>query len=62
MLGGKAGSFALAHRAEMNEGHDALQVSIVPGSGTHELVGIRGELQIKGDAGKHHYTLTYWIA
>jgi hypothetical protein len=59
-LDGRSGGFALAHLGEMDAGGEELRVGIVPGSGTRELSGIRGHLVIRRNAGKHHYTLTYW--
>jgi hypothetical protein len=61
-LDGRSGGFALAHFGEMDAGSEELRIRIVPGSGTGELSGIRGQLHIRREAGKHFYTLTYWIA
>ncbi|CAB3798128.1 DUF3224 domain-containing protein [Paraburkholderia fynbosensis] len=61
-LDGKTGGFALAHLGEMDAGGEELRIGIVPGSGTGELAGIRGQLLIRREAGKHYYTLTYWRA
>jgi hypothetical protein len=61
-LDGRSGGFALAHFGEMDTGSEELRIRIVPGSGTGELSGIRGQLQIRREAGKHFYTLTYWTA
>ncbi|WP_240648263.1 DUF3224 domain-containing protein [Pararobbsia silviterrae] len=61
-LDGQSGGFALAHFGEMDAGSEALQIGIVPGSGSGALAGIRGHLQIRRGGGKHTYTLTYWIA
>ncbi|MBN3806499.1 DUF3224 domain-containing protein [Paraburkholderia sp. Ac-20336] len=61
-LDGRCGGFALAHFGEMDAGREALRIDIVPGSGTGELSGIRGQLLIRRESSKHYYTLTYWIA
>lgn len=61
-LDGRAGSFSLAHFGEMDVGSEELRIGIVPGSGTGELSGIRGQLSIRREGGKHYYTLTYWMA
>jgi hypothetical protein len=61
-LDGRSGGFALAHLGEMDAGSEEMRIGIVPGSGTGELSGIRGQLLIHREAGKHYYTLTYWIA
>ena len=58
-LGGKSGSFVLQHHGLMNRGEAALTVTVVPDSGTGELAGISGTLEIDSDAGGHTYTLEY---
>ncbi len=64
-LGGKAGSFYLAHRATMTKGDAAsaeMNIVIVKGSGTGELAGLAGELKVIIDtAGKHSYVLQYML-
>ncbi|WP_176079869.1 DUF3224 domain-containing protein [Paraburkholderia tropica] len=61
-LDGKRGSFALAHLGEMDAEGEELRICIVPGSGAGELTGLRGNLQIRREGAKHHYTLTYSIS
>ena len=56
---GRSGSFVLQHSGLMDRGDAALTVTIVPDSGTAELAGISGTLQIDIDAGKHSYALEY---
>jgi hypothetical protein len=58
-LDGKAGSFVLMHSATMTEKVPALTVTVVPGSGTGELVGIAGTFTIVIADGKHSYELDY---
>jgi hypothetical protein len=58
-VGGRSGSFVLQHHGLMDRGEAALTVTIVPDSGTGELAGISGMLQIDNDAGKHSYVLEY---
>lgn len=58
-LQGRAGGFALAHLGVMHAGGQDLRITIVPGSGTGELAGIHGELQLRIEEGVHHYTLNY---
>ena len=58
-LGGKSGSFVLQHHGLMNRGEAALTVTIVPDSGTGELAGISGTLDIDSGAGGHSYVLQY---
>jgi hypothetical protein len=58
-VNGKSGSFILEHRGIMNRGAQSLQVRIVPDSGTGELTGISGELEIIIEGKKHSYVLSY---
>jgi hypothetical protein len=62
-LGGKSGTFYLAHRATMTKGETSsgeINIVIVKGSGTGELAGISGGLTIVIDAsGRHSYVLEY---
>jgi hypothetical protein len=59
-LEGRTGTFALLH-AGTREGEDKFKVwQIVPHSGTHELVGIRGEGRIDvAPDGTHTFELQY---
>ena len=61
-LHGKSGSFVLQHSGTMNRGAPQLTVSVVPDSGTGELVGLTGTLSIKVADGKHSYAMGYEIA
>jgi len=58
-LHGKKGSFVLQHSGTMNRGVSNLLVTVVPDSGTDELVGISGELKITIVKGKHSYEFSY---
>ena len=58
-VGGKSGSFVLQHSGVMNKGDAQLTVTIVPDSGTGELGGISGTLDIDNDEGQHSYILDY---
>ena len=58
-VAGKLGSFVLQHHGLMEKGEAALTVTIVPDSGTGELAGISGTLEIDNDEGKHSYVLQY---
>lgn len=59
-LDGRAGSFALIHRALMQDGTpEQWSVLVVPGSGTGALTGIDGEMTIRIAGGVHSYQLTY---
>jgi len=60
-LNGKSGTFTLQHTATMNRGVPQLSITVVPDSGTGELVGIHGSLQIIIANGKHSYDFEYAI-
>ena len=58
-LNGRKGSFVLQHHGIMDRGTPSLMVTVVPDSGTGELAGLKGKMEIKIDAGKHSYELEY---
>lgn len=60
-LQGKTGGFALQHSGLMDLGSPALTIAIVPGSGSGELVGIRGTFGLEIVEGEHRYTLRYTL-
>jgi hypothetical protein len=61
-LEGKSGGFVLVHRGTIaKSGATDLDVRIAPDSGTGELAGIAGSLNIEVRDGKHHYDLTYTL-
>jgi hypothetical protein len=60
-LGGRAGSFCAIHHGLMDRGAKHLTISIVPDSGTGELTGIRGTIDIEIVAKQHHYAIDYTI-
>lgn len=60
-LGGKTGSFYLHHTGIMIRGVPNLSVSVVPDSGTGELIGITGTMTIRIEGGKHFYELNYTL-
>ena len=59
ILQGRNGSFALQHFGTMSSTGFELNISIAPGSGTGDLIGITGSMQIKNESGKHSYVLEY---
>ncbi len=60
---GRAGSFVLLHAGTMTPDDQWATWPVVPGSGTGDLAGIRGEGRIDIDAeGGHTFTLEYEIA
>ena len=59
VLQGRNGAFALLHFGTMDSSGFQLNIAIAPGSGTGELIGITGSMQIKNESGKHSYVLEY---
>jgi hypothetical protein len=60
-LNGLKGTFALQHSGTMNRGVAGLSISVVPDSGTGELVGLAGKMTIDIVDGKHFYAFEYTI-
>jgi len=58
-LSGRAGSFVLQHFGIMTRGSGELKVLIVPDTGTGDLRGIAGNMNIEISEGKHYYSLEY---
>ena len=59
-LDGRRGSFMLQHSGTMDGGASSLVVSVVPGTGTDELQGLRGTLRIDiAEGGAHSYVFDY---
>jgi hypothetical protein len=58
-LDGKRGTFVLQHSGIMTRGARALTVTVVPDSGTGELRGLSGRMDIQIVEGKHLYTLDF---
>ena len=61
-LHGRSGSFALQHSGTMNRNAPTLIITVVPDSGTGELVGLSGTMVIDIADGKHSYVFEYAIA
>lgn len=61
-LHGRSGSFVLQHSATMTRGVPQLSVTVVPDSGTGQLVGLTGKMDIIITAGKHSYDFEYTLA
>lgn len=58
-LDGKRGTFALQHSSTMSEGAQSQSIQVVPGSGTDGLTGLRGNMEVHIEAGKHVYDFLY---
>jgi hypothetical protein len=61
-LQGRKGTFVLQHTGTMTRGAQSLSVTVVPDSGTGDLAGLSGKMDIKIEPGKHVYDLDYTIA
>jgi hypothetical protein len=58
-LRGRTGTFILQHNATMNRGTPQLNIIVVPDSGTGQLAGLTGTMNIIIADGKHSYDFTY---
>lgn len=61
-LCGKQGTFVLQHYGLMSGGSNTLTLEVVPDSGTGELAGLGGAMQIRMDNGQHHYDFDYQLS
>ena len=60
-LGGRHGTLVFEHRGYMAKGVQDLSIKVVPGSGTGDLAGISGTLDIKIEDKKHFYEFDYTL-
>lgn len=59
-LQGRRGRFMMQHNGVMDGGQASLTLTVVPGTGTEELTGLRGSMQIDiAEGGAHSYTFDY---
>ena len=56
---GKHGSFVLQHASQMIRGKPFQSIRVVPDSGSDELLGLEGEMQIDIRDGEHFYNFEY---
>jgi Protein of unknown function (DUF3224) len=61
-LHGRTGTFVLQHNGVMTRGVPQLSITVVPDSGTGQLVGLNGQMSINIDDGKHSYDFEYVFA
>ena len=61
-LNGRRGSFYLQHNGVMTRGVGELTITVIPDSGTDQLVGLRGKMSIIIAEGKHSYEFEYTLA
>ena len=60
-LDGRGGTFALQHSGIMTRGVPQLTITVVPDSGTGELLGLAGRMTIDIADGKHSYDFQYTL-
>jgi hypothetical protein len=61
-LNGRTGTFVLQHTGTMSRGAPELSVTVVPDSGTGELVGLTGKMNIIVVDKRHSYEFDYTLA
>lgn len=60
-LDGRSGTFLLQHNGTMTRGVPHLSIKVVPDSGTGELTGLSGEMEIIIEGGQHSYNFLYTL-
>ena len=61
-LNGRSGTFILQHTGTMEQGKTSnWSIAVAPGSGTGELAGISGKMEIIIENGKHSYVFNYTL-
>ena len=60
-LHGRKGTFLLQHTATMTASMRDLKVTVVPDSGTGQLLGLSGRMMINIIEGKHFYEFDYTL-
>lgn len=60
-LHGRSGTFVLQHSGTINRGDSQLTLTVVPDSGTDELSGLSGEMEIIIEGDQHHYRFEYEV-
>lgn len=60
-LDGRSGSFVLQHSGTRDRGAMALDLHVVADSGSGELTGLRGRMQIDIRDGAHYYHFAYLL-
>ena len=60
-LHGRSGAFTLQHSGTMTRGKPQLRITVVPDSGTGQLLGLSGRMTIKIEEGKHLYAFEYTL-
>jgi Protein of unknown function (DUF3224) len=60
-LKGRTGTFVLQHSATMDRGVPSLSITVVPDSGSGQLTGLTGKMNIIIADGKHSYDFEYTL-
>jgi hypothetical protein len=60
-LNGREGTFVLQHNGTMARGVPSMSVTVVPDSGTGQLIGLGGKMTIVIAGGTHAYDLEYTL-
>ncbi len=60
-LHGRTGTFILQHTGTMTRGALQLSITVVPDSGTGQLTGLTGKMDIQIADGKHSYDFAYTL-
>ncbi len=60
-LNGLTGSFVLQHSGTLTRGAPVQSITVVPDSGTGQLIGLSGKLTVIIDSGKHSYSFDYTL-
>ncbi|WBB80885.1 DUF3224 domain-containing protein [Micromonospora sp. WMMD882] len=60
-LHGRLGSFVLQHCGVMDRGSGALTIRVVPDTGTGDLTGLTGVMEIRLVDGEHGFTFDYTV-
>jgi flagellar basal body rod protein FlgG len=60
-LHGRRGSFVLQHNGIMTRGDGQLIITVVPDSGTDQLIGLAGTMGITIADGTHSYEFVYTL-
>lgn len=58
-LQGRQGSFSLVHHGLMAQGRPSLVISVVPDSGTGDLAGLSGRMDIRVEGHQHFYDFEF---
>ncbi len=60
-LHGRSGSFVLQHSSTLTKGAPQQSITVVPDSGTGQLVGLAGKMTVNIVDGKHSYDFGYTL-